>query len=108
VRAAIRHEGTRRSALARKILGPSLRAADHGGYHAFLPMPRRLADAVVLAAAGEGVELTDPASLMAAPGNPDSGVRVCLGGPSLAELTSGLATVRGVLSRCAAPSASFS
>jgi DNA-binding transcriptional MocR family regulator len=71
-------------------------------------MPRRLADAVVLAAAGEGVELTDPASLMAAPGNPDSGVRVCLGGPSLAELTSGLATVRGVLSRCAAPSASFS
>ena len=48
---------------------PALRAADHGGHHAFLPMQRRLADAVVLAAAGEGVELTDPASLMAAPGN---------------------------------------
>ena len=109
VRTAIRHEGTRRSALARKILGPELRAADHGGYHAFLPMQRRLADAVVLAAAGEGVALTDPASLMAAPGNAGSGIRVCLGGPSLAELTSGLATVRGVLSRCAAPSAgSFS
>jgi DNA-binding transcriptional MocR family regulator len=109
VRAAICHEGTRRSALARKILGPGLRAADHGGYHAFLPLPRRLADAVVLAAAGEGVELTDPASLMAAPGNAGSGIRVCLGGPSWAELTSGLATVRGVLSRCAAPSAgSFS
>jgi hypothetical protein len=53
-------------------------AADNGGYHAFLPMPRRLADAVVLAAASEGVELTDPASL----------------------------TVRDVLSRCAMPSAS--
>lgn len=109
VRTAIRHEGARRSALARQILGPALRAADHGGYHAFLPMPRRLADAVVLAAASEGVALTDPASLMAAPGSPDSGIRVCLGGPSWAELTSGLATVRDVLSRSAMPSAgSFS
>jgi DNA-binding transcriptional MocR family regulator len=71
---------------------------------AFLPVPRRLADAVVLAAAAEGVALTDPASLMAAPDNPDSGIRVCLGGPSWAELTSGLATVRDVLSRCAKPS----
>ncbi|MGH3253602.1 MAG: PLP-dependent aminotransferase family protein [Trebonia sp.] len=104
VRTAIRHEGARRSALARAILGPALRAADNGGYHAFLPLPRRLADAVVLAAASEGVELTDPASLMAAPGNRDGGLRVCLGRPSWAELTSGLATVRGVLSRCAAPS----
>ena len=108
VRTAISREGTRRSALARKILGPTLRASDRGGYHAFLPMPRSLADAVVLAAASHGVELTDPASLMAAPGNPDSGIRVCLGGPSWADLTSGLSTVRGVLSRYAAPSASFS
>ena len=70
VRTAISREGTRRSALASKILGPTLRASDRGGYHAFLPMPRSLADAVVLAAASDGVELTDPASLMAAPGQP--------------------------------------
>jgi DNA-binding transcriptional MocR family regulator len=106
VRTAVRHEGARRSALARKILGPALRAADHGGYHAFLPMPRRLADAVVLAAASEGVQLTDPASFMAAPADTDSGIRVCLGAPSWTELTSGLATVRDVLSRCITPRAS--
>jgi DNA-binding transcriptional MocR family regulator len=106
VRIAIHHEGTRRSALAKKVLGPTLRAADRGGYHAFLPMPVRLAEAVVLAAASEGVELTGPTSIMAAPSGSDSGIRLCLGGPSWAGLTSGLATVRDALSRCAAPPAS--
>jgi len=100
VRAAIRHEGTRRSSLARTMLGAALRAADQGGYHAFLPLPRHLADAVVAAAGSDGVELTDPASLMAAPGSPHSGIRLCLGGPSWTDLTSGLATVRDVVSRC--------
>jgi DNA-binding transcriptional MocR family regulator len=101
VRTAIRHEGIRRSSLARAVLGPALRTSDQGGYHGFLPMPRRLADAVVLAASSEGVELTDPASVMAAPANQDSGIRLCLGAPSLTGLTSGLTTVREILTRCA-------
>jgi DNA-binding transcriptional MocR family regulator len=103
VRAAIRHEGTRRSSLALAVLGPALRTADQGGYHAFLPLSRPLADAVVLAAASEGVDLTDPASLMAAPDSPDSGIRLCLGAPSLTDLTIGLTTVRDILKRCATP-----
>lgn len=97
VRAAIRHEGARRSALARTVLGPSLRTADQGSYHAFLPLPRHLADAVVLAAASQGVELTDPASLMADPASSRSGIRICLGGPPWNDLHRGLATVRDVL-----------
>lgn len=100
VRAAIRREGTRRSSLARTMLGTALRAADQGGYHAFLPLPRHLADAVAAAAGTEGVELTNPASFMAAPGSPHSGIRLCLGGPSWTDLTSGLATVRDVVGRC--------
>ncbi len=101
VRAAIRLEGTRRSALARDVLGPSLRTAGQGGYHAFLPLPRRLADAVVLAAASVGVELTEPASVMADPDSPRSGVRVCLGGPSWTDLSRGLATLRQVIAQAA-------
>lgn len=97
VRTAIRHEGARRSALAQTVLGPTLHTADQGGYHAFLPLLRRLADAVVLAAASEGVELTDPASLMADPGSSRSGIRICLGGPSWNDLSRGLATVRDVI-----------
>jgi DNA-binding transcriptional MocR family regulator len=100
VRAAIRREGTRRSALARTIMGTALRAADQGGYHAFLPLPRHLADAVAVAAASEGVDLTSPVSLMAAPGSTRSGIRLCLGSPTWTDLTSGLTTVRDVVSRC--------
>ena len=101
VRDAIRHEGTRRTALARAVLGPSLQAADGGCYHAFVPLPRPLADAVVLAAASSGVTLTSPASMMADQASPRSGVRVCLGGPSWADLSRGLAVVRDVLDQAA-------
>ena len=97
VRAAIRHEGTRRSALARNLLGSSLLTADGGCYHAFLPLPRPFAEAVVLAAASEGVSLTSPTSLMSSPGSLDSGIRVCLGGPSWDDLARGLVIVRGLL-----------
>jgi DNA-binding transcriptional MocR family regulator len=101
VRAAIRREGTRRSVLARTMLGAPLRSAEQGGYHAFLPLPRHLADAAIAAAESEGVDLTSPASFTTAPGSPNSGIRLCLGAPSWTDLTSGLAAVRDVVSRCA-------
>jgi DNA-binding transcriptional MocR family regulator len=100
VRDAIRHEGTRRTALARSVLGPSLQAAD-GCYHAFLPLPRPPAEAVVLAAGSSGVSLTSPASMMADQASPGSGIRVCLGGPSWTDLSRGLAIVRDVLDQAA-------
>jgi DNA-binding transcriptional MocR family regulator len=99
VRSAIRREGSRRSGLAREILGPELRTADSGCYHAFLPLPRPIAEAVVLAAASAGVELTSPRSLMADPASPRSGIRFCLGGPSWSDLPRGLALVRDLLMR---------
>ncbi|MBX6750734.1 MAG: PLP-dependent aminotransferase family protein, partial [Micromonosporaceae bacterium] len=77
VATAIRREGARRSTLAREMIGPALVTADTG-YHAFLPLPRTVADAVVLAATTRGVELTEPASMMADPNSPRSGIRLCL------------------------------
>jgi DNA-binding transcriptional MocR family regulator len=106
VRAAIRHEGSRRTALARSVLGPalsgpSLLTADGGCYHGFLPLPRPAADAVVLAAASSGVWLTSPASIMADPDGPRSGIRICLGGPSWNDLSRGLSVLRSVLDQAA-------
>lgn len=101
VRDAIRHEGTRRTALARTLLGPSLQTSDGGCYHAFLPLTRPLADAVVLAAGSSGVTLTSPASMMADQASPRSGIRVCLGGPSWADLSRGLTILRDVLDQAA-------
>jgi DNA-binding transcriptional MocR family regulator len=106
VRTAIRHEGSRRTALARSVLGPALTdsallTADGGCYHGFLSLPRPVADAVVLAAASSGVSLTSPASIMADPDGPRSGIRLCLGGPSWNDLSRGLAVLRSVLDQTA-------
>ena len=101
VRDAIRHEAARRTALAAAVLGPSLRAGGGGCYHAFLPLARPLADAVVLAAGSSGVTLTSPAAMMADPASTRGGIRLCLGGPSWADLSRGLAMVRDVLDQAA-------
>ena len=100
VATAIRREGARRARLAREIIGPALRAADTG-YHAFLPLPRAVADAVVLAAAARGVELTEPVSMMADPNGPRSGIRLCLGAPSYDDLARGLGVVADIVGRLA-------
>ena len=98
---AIRREGARRTTLAREMIGPALMTADMA-YHAFLPLPRAVADAVVLAAATRGVELTEPASMMADPDSPRSGIRLCLGGPSYDDLARGLGIVADLVGRAAA------
>ena len=102
VRTAIRHEGARRSELARSALGPALQAADTGAYHTFLPLDRSLADAVVATAAAKGVALAEPASLMADPASPRSGIRICLGAPAWADLGRGLETISHALGQARA------
>ncbi|MBX6750133.1 MAG: hypothetical protein IRY85_10775, partial [Micromonosporaceae bacterium] len=101
VATAIRHEGARRTALARTMIGPALLTADTG-YHAFLPLPRTVADAVVLAATTRGVDLTEPASMMADPNSPRSGIRLCLGAPSYDDLARGLGIVADIVVRAGA------
>src|SRR5690606_23079364 len=98
VATAIRHEGARRTTLARAMIGPTLMSADTA-YHAFLPLPRTVAEAVVLAAAARGVDLTEPASMMVDPNGPRSGIRLCLGAPSYDDLARGLGIVADILGR---------
>jgi len=97
VRQAIRKEGNRRTDLARRVLGGTVLKTSPNGYHAFAPMERATADALVLAAERAGVLLTSPEALMADPTSRRSGIRICLGAPSFADLTRGLGIVNELI-----------
>ncbi|WP_162903744.1 PLP-dependent aminotransferase family protein [Leucobacter sp. wl10] len=94
---ALRAEAEERRALFAAVLGgpPAHRRA--AGFHTWLPLPRADADRVVLRCAREGVLVTPPAVLMADPDAPESGIRVCLGAPSPAQLDRGLRLLKRAL-----------
>lgn len=87
----LRHEARRRSSLAVSLLGAAELVAHPDAYHLWLPMPREAADQLAAAAASVGIRVTPPESVMVDPGDPASGIRLCLGGPSLEEVREGLA-----------------
>lgn len=97
VRASIRDEGARRTALAKEQFGSALFLAPKTGYHVFLPMAPDRARRLAAAAREAGVLLADPDTMLADPGQRAGGVRLSLGGPTVAELTRGLATVHRLL-----------
>jgi DNA-binding transcriptional MocR family regulator len=102
VRASIRDEGARRTALAREQFGSALFLAPKTGYHVFLPMPPERARRLTMAAQDAGVLLTDPDSMLADPSQRAGGVRLSLGGPTIAELARGLSIVHGLMNASAA------
>lgn len=102
VRASIRVEAARRRELAASFLGDAMVHPSHDGFHVWLPMPRDKADQFARGAAGMGITLTHPDLLCVDPNDPASGIRICLGGPSLAELTRGLETLASLHSNSSA------
>jgi DNA-binding transcriptional MocR family regulator len=104
---AIQEESRRRYALAKSFLGDAMRQVDQVGYHVWLPMHRDEADRVDRAATALGVIVTPPRSTAAAPAGLDGGVRLCIGAPSIAELTTALGTIAALVARqpSAAPAA---
>jgi DNA-binding transcriptional MocR family regulator len=93
LRGAIRMEADRRTSLARSILGPALRRSEIVGFHAFLPLPRPEADKLAAACAAAGVAVTPPRAIAADRHGRDSGLRLCLGAPSLPDLRAGLGKI---------------
>ncbi|MGE5722586.1 MAG: PLP-dependent aminotransferase family protein [Sphingomonadales bacterium] len=106
VRASIRMEATRRRAIAASFLGGAMAQPSHDGFHVWMPMPRDEADQFVRGAAGLGIMLTQPDTLSVDPNDLVSGVRICLGGPSLSELTRGLEALASLHAYSSASSAS--
>jgi len=97
LRGAVRMEADRRTALARSILGDALRRSEIVGFHAFMPMQRAEADRLATACAAVGVAVTAPRAIAANRGDKESGVRLCLGTPSLPDLRAGLTKIAALL-----------
>ncbi|VWB87839.1 PLP-dependent aminotransferase family protein [Burkholderia lata] len=90
---AIRVESSRRTALARTMLGDLMHERDDRGYHVWLPMPKQEAHRLEHAARALGVLITPPSSTDAKPEADDGGIRLCLGSPSVADLSAALAAI---------------
>jgi DNA-binding transcriptional MocR family regulator len=97
LRAAIRMEADRRTTLARSILGSAMRRSEIAGFHIFLPMVRAEAERVAAEAASFGVAVTTPRAIAADRNSEESGLRLCLGAPSLPDLRAGLSRVASLL-----------
>jgi DNA-binding transcriptional MocR family regulator len=92
---AVSLDASTRSRLACQVLEIPQPTAN--GYHLWMPFPFTKALAVQQAAASDGVLLTEPAITMVDDIATDSGVRICLGGPTIEALTEGLGRVRAIL-----------
>ncbi|MFV3307912.1 PLP-dependent aminotransferase family protein [Pseudomonas sp. NY15181] len=86
----LRHEACRRSSLAVSLLGAVELISHPDAYHVWLPMPRDTANRLAAAAAALGIRVTAPESVMVEPSDQAAGIRLCLGGPLLEDLTQGL------------------
>lgn len=106
IRASIRMEAVRRREIAMSLLGDAMAQPQYDGFHVWLPMPRDKADRFAKSAADLGIVLTRPEMLMVDPSDVQSGIRICLGGPTLSELTSGLETLAFLHTNSSAPAES--
>lgn len=75
------------------MLGERMRTLDHQGYHIWLPMPKDDAHRLEQAARALGILITPPSSTAANPESLESGVRLRLGAPSIAELNLVLSSI---------------
>ena len=89
-------EARRRSNLAASFLGSAGLITHPAACHAWLPAARDVADRLHSAAAAIGIKVTPPQSVMVDAGDRASGIRLCLGGPSLEELTEALTAFAAV------------
>lgn len=94
---ALRHEAQRRVRLATSIFDADECVSHPDAYHVWLPMPRETAESVAAAAAWVNVKVTPPDSVMVARDERASGIRLCLGSPTLDELTAGLTQLAQLL-----------
>ncbi len=87
-------EALRRLAVARRYLSRWMTEPSGKSFHVWLSMPRSEAERIVEGMAQEGVLLTAPASVLVDGTDSESGIRLCLGVPSLEELHRALAIMK--------------
>lgn len=92
---AVRHEAGRRQHLATRVL--QLPQRQRAGFHLFLGLAPGEAEAVRQAATERGIILTPPAAMLVDAKADACGIRLCLGGPSMATLEDALLRLRDVI-----------
>lgn len=90
---AIRSESLRRMTLAKTVLGDLMCDPGYPGYHLWMPMARHDAERLHQAAAAFGILLTPPAATAVAPNAQQSGIRLCIGASSLADISTALTRI---------------
>ncbi|WP_420749826.1 PLP-dependent aminotransferase family protein [Rhodococcus sp. O3] len=96
---ALRAEAEERLDLAVTILDRHIARVPHSGFHLWLPLPRATAEEVTLRAAHAGIIVTPPAATTVDPEAEHAGVRLCLGGPPVPQLTGALHALKHILDR---------
>lgn len=90
-RLSLKAEAGRRANLVASLLPDRRIVTDPSAFHAWWPMAHVQAEAFVAAAEMMGVLVTPPDAVRASREDQNTGVRLCLGGPSFDELSRGLA-----------------
>jgi DNA-binding transcriptional MocR family regulator len=97
VRASIVAEADKRLELANRILGDAFRRPGSKGFHIFLPMSPGQAELLDASTSAKGISVTSSKATTVNPDRPTEGVRLCLGGPTFAELSTALTEVAASL-----------
>jgi len=89
-RTSLQAEASRRAHLAVSLLSDRKIVTNPAAFHAWIPMPHAQAEAFVSSAEMMGVIVTPPDAMRADRQDKSTGIRLCLGGPSIDELSRGL------------------
>ncbi|EIM31264.1 aminotransferase-like domain-containing protein [Microvirga lotononidis] len=103
VRTSIKVESSRRLDLARSYLGEVAVFPDHEGFHIWFPMSHHEAESFVAANLAVGIRVTPPTATKVDPNANDGGVRLCVGGPELPDLTTALEKLSVILKNSGKP-----
>lgn len=87
---SLRAEALQRNDLARDILGGRPLLTNDAAFHLWWAMPHRQAEAFAARALELGVSVTPPNAVRTHPEDDQTGIRLCLGGPSRADVARGL------------------
>lgn len=97
VAGSIKIDSMKRHVLARKMLPACMQSSDITGFHAWLPMPTAEADRLTQRLATMGVIVMGPRPALTNPDAVNSGIRISIGSPAIADLQQALSIIAGLV-----------
>lgn len=97
VAGSIKIDSMKRHLLARKMLPAGMQSSDITGFHAWLPMPTAEADRLTQRLATMGVIVMGPRAALTNPDAVNSGIRISIGSPAIADLQQALSIIASLV-----------